>query len=63
MNFRPAINIIIMGLLFQDCADKSETTETKKTAISRPNIIFFVANDHRKDALGAYGNRVILGSR
>ena len=59
MNFRLAINIIIMGLLFQACAEKSETTETKQTSISRPNIILFVADDHGTDALGAYGNKVI----
>ncbi|MBU2905338.1 sulfatase [Arenibacter algicola] len=59
MNFRLAIIIIIMGLLFQACADKSETAGVAQTSISRPNIILFVADDHGTDALGAYGNKVI----
>jgi arylsulfatase A-like enzyme len=43
--------ILILILLFVSCGIKEEET--------RPNIIFLLTDDHRADALGAAGNRII----
>ncbi|MDO6737044.1 sulfatase [Wenyingzhuangia sp. 2_MG-2023] len=48
--------LFLFGFVCVSCAPKQHK-EVKKT--SKPNIILFVADDHGKDALGSYGNKII----
>ncbi|WP_010135924.1 sulfatase family protein [Ochrovirga pacifica] len=49
--------IFILGVFLMACSPSKETPS--KTLSNQPNIVLFVADDHGKDAIGAYGNKVI----
>lgn len=50
---------LILGLFLVACSKKEKNKEVDLNLSQKPNIILFVSDDHGKDALGCYGNKVI----
>ncbi|WAC15137.1 sulfatase family protein [Dyadobacter pollutisoli] len=55
---KPNISIVDQWKYWYDGKDSMRVAETKSVA-NRPNVIFLLTDDHRWDALGVMGNKII----
>ncbi len=49
----------IIAILVGCSSEKQKTVQKGISRSNQPNIVLFVSDDHGKDALGAYGNKII----